>query len=104
MNKHSFKFSYLFQNDFFKNHIMYWDNYNIHYNKLQKQLFQNSFVWKNYLYTKGHVLFLSNSIGSLYLLCTLNNIILLVIMEKFDLNLVFVNVKLKPYKFLENEV
>jgi hypothetical protein len=99
MNQHTFKNSYLFQNDFKKNTSCIGTTISIHYEKLQKQLFQNSFVWKKYFYTKGHVLFYINPIGSLYLVCTLNNFFLLVIMDKFDLNLVFVNVKLTPYKF-----
>jgi hypothetical protein len=37
--------------------------------------------------------------------CLLNNMVLLVTMDKFDPNLVFVNVnKLKPYLFLEDEI
>jgi len=37
--------------------------------------------------------------------CLPNNMVLLVTMDKFDPNLVFVNVnKLKPYLFLEDEI
>ncbi len=44
MNQHTFKNSYLFQNDFKKNTSCIGTTISIHYEKLQKQLFQNSFV------------------------------------------------------------
>jgi hypothetical protein len=38
-------------------------------------------------------------------ICVANNIVLLVTIEKFEINLVLVNVnKLKPYKYMESKV
>jgi hypothetical protein len=41
-----FKKSHLFKNDDEKDMSCTWTIINIDYNKLQKQLFQNSFIWK----------------------------------------------------------
>jgi hypothetical protein len=42
----------------------------IYYNKLQKQLLQNSFVWKKEFGKRTCNPFLSNHVGSFYLVCT----------------------------------
>jgi hypothetical protein len=49
-----------------------WTNIGISYNKLQKKLFQNSFIWKKKKnWQKEHaILFFSNPMGSLYHVCT----------------------------------
>jgi hypothetical protein len=47
-NQDTFKNLYLLKNDKEKNMSCIWTTINIYYNKLQKQLFQSSFIWKSF--------------------------------------------------------
>jgi hypothetical protein len=47
-----------------------WTTIGIYYNKLQKKMFQNSFIWKKKIGKKDAILFSSNHVGSLYHVCT----------------------------------
>jgi hypothetical protein len=60
------KKSYLLKNDKNKIKSCTWTTIRNYYNKLQKKLFQNSFIWKKFFGGKKHVMFLwNNHVGSL---------------------------------------
>jgi hypothetical protein len=56
-NQDIFKNSYLLKDDEEKKNSCTWTTIIIYYNKMQKKLFQNSFIWTSFFWQKRHVVF-----------------------------------------------